>query len=252
MGAKAGWREMDANAHASLTRFFARAGDGDGEWSQAYGLYQDRTLVLFPFRPGHEQRLTVIGRATRHSSTWSISGEIGRQTGELGSQSIEAWAFAFEAGHDLPGPSRGRVSMRIDGASGDNANTPQSEAWYSVFPAMAFLGRTGSYGPINAIGLYPEFAFNPIPALRVIVTPEVIFRASSTDAFTTPVGSVLISAHRPGNSLVLAGGGIQANWTPTPQYEVRTNLYHLEPQGAFIDAGGRSQTGLSMSLIGHW
>ena len=217
-----------------------------------YGMWQERDRVLFPRRPGAEQRGTFVGRATRRAANWSVSTEAGYQFGHLGAKDISAWAFASELGFAPPGPRKARWSLRVDGASGDDRSADASEAWSATAPAMAFLGRNGVNAVTNAISAFPEVNFNAVPQMRVTVGGEFTWRADGDDAFFSAPGAILLRAGAPGDDLVLAGGGVQAAYTISPNIEVRGVAYWLAPEGALESAGGEPQTGATLNIIGRF
>ena len=218
----------------------------------AYGMWQERDRVLFPRRPGAERRGTLVARVSRRTDNWSISTEAGYQFGSLGTKAISGWAFATEAGYSVPGPRKGKWSLRVDGASGDSGSTGTIEAWSASAPAMAFLGRNGVNAPSNAISVFPEISFNETPQLRVTVGGEFTWRADGYDAFFSAPGAILLQPGAPGDDLVLAGGAVQAAYTVSSNIEVRGVAHWLTPEGSFKAGGGKPQAGVTLNVIGRF
>lgn len=212
-------------------------------------LHQETDIGTFPRRLGPEERLSWIVRGARKTGPWSITAEAGRQTGTARGADISAWAFATEVTRKLEGASNPALTLRIDGASGNDAQTPESETWATLAPVMGYLGRTGDYAATNIIGVYPEYNFDGTPHLRLSIGGEISWRASDGAGLSAPGGAgAYLPAGAPGEGPVLYGAILKARWSPTARWDVNGELTWLEPAGALADFGGEGRVNAVISL----
>jgi hypothetical protein len=253
----------------SKNGYFERfEGFGDGRWTGGshrrtsrtidglsygvYGIWIDRDVIPFLRIPGSEHRGVGVGRVTYNAGPWRTSIEYGRQFGKLAGNPINAWAFANELSVKLDSSGDWRVSVRLDGASGDRAETETNETWAPAFGGTFSLGRNGVYGATNLIGAYPEVSWQATPGLRLAITGEHIWRVSDGAAFGGPGGNVLLPAGAIGDPFILNGGTIGLKWRLSGTHEIRANVFALSPQGAFKESGGEPAQGLTLNLISRF
>lgn len=212
-------------------------------------LHQETDIGVFPRRPGPEERTSWILRGARKSGPWSATAEAGWQIGSAPGGEISAWAFATEAVRKLDAPLNPALTLRVDGASGNDSGTPGTETWATLAPVMGYLGRTGDYAATNVIAVYPEVSFDAVPGLRLSVGGEVGWRASDTAGIGAPGGGApFLPAGAPGDGPVLYGAILKGRWTPGNQWEVNGELTWLEASGALKDFGGEGRFNGVISL----
>lgn len=215
----------------------------------AYILHQETDTGAFPRRAGPEERTSWILRAADRRGPWSASAEAGLQTGQAPGADISAWAFATEFTRKFEAQRAPAVTLRIDGASGNKADTPDSETWATLAPVMGYLGRTGDYAATNIVAVYPEFSFDAAEGVRVSVGGEVAWRASDTAGLSSPGGTApYLPAGAPGEGPVLFGAIAKGRWAPTAQWDLTGEMSWQEPSVALKDFGGEGRFNAVLSL----
>jgi len=230
--------------------FVERSFDGlPGQEFGVFVLHQETDIGAFPRRAGPESRSSWIGRASGKSAPWTLSAEAGVQTGSVPSGNIAAWAFATEITRALDGPHKPAISLRIDGASGNKAGTPDNETWATLAPIMGYLGRTGDYAATNLIGVYPDYSFELSDGLRLSVGGEVAWRASDGGGLGAPGGvAAYLPAGAEGEGPVIYGAILKGRWAKSNRWEVNGELTWLEPSDALRDFGGEGRFNGVISL----
>lgn len=215
----------------------------------AFILHQETDVGAFPRRLGPEERTSWIARASRKSAPWALSAEAGLQTGNVPGADISAWAFATEITRTLDTPRKPALTLRIDGASGNEAGTNDNETWATLAPVMGYLGRTGDYTATNVIGVYPEISIEAAPDLRISLGGEITWRVSSGAALSAPgAAAPYLPAGSPGDGPVIYGAILKGRWAPSARWEVNGELTWLEPSGALKDFGGEGRFNGVISL----
>jgi len=214
-----------------------------------YWLTEWSDIGLFPRRAGPERRQTMILRQTWRREPWTLSGELGVQSGKTNRQDIDAWAFASEVTRKFAVPGAIALTLRVDGASGDRSSTPANESWATLHPIMAYLGRGGDYGATNALGVFPEISFEPIQGLRASLGGEWVWRVSRDTAFADPGGRPLLPAFTAGPDLLLAGMAARFRWTNNRALEIQGELTWLEARGALAEVGGEHRLGTTINVL---
>ncbi len=215
----------------------------------AFILHQETDIGAFPRRLGPEERTSWIARGARKSGPWTVSAEAGVQTGEARGADISSWAFATEVIRKLDAPLNPALTLRIDGASGDDAATPERETWATLAPIMGYLGRTGDYAATNVIGVYPDISFDAAPDLRLSIGGEVSWRASDTAGIGAPGGAAAyLPPGAPGDGPILYGAILKGRWAPSARWDLNGELTWLEPAGALKDFGGEGRLNAVLSL----
>jgi len=208
----------------------------------AFVLHQETDAGAFPRRPGPEARTSWIARVSRKAAPWTLSAEAGLQTGNVPGADISAWAFATEVTRTLDAPRKPALTLRIDGASGNEAGTEDNETWATLAPVMGYLGRTGDYTATNVIGAYPEVSFDAAPDLRLSFGGEVTWRASRGAAVSAPgAAAPYLPAGVPGAGPAIYGAILKGRWAPSARWELNGELSWLEPAGALKDFGGEGR-----------
>jgi hypothetical protein len=253
----------------SKNGYFKRfEGFGDGRWSGGsyrrtsrtikglsygvYGVWIDRDVVAFLRVPGSEHRGVGVARMTFDAGSWRSSVEYGRQFGQVGGNPIKAWAFANELSVKLDNAGHWQASLRLDGASGDRAETVANESWAPAFGGTFNLGRNGVYGATNIIGAYPELSWQATPDLRFAIGGEHVWRVSDGAAFGGPGGDALLPAGATGDTFILNGANVGLKWRLSGTHELRANLFVLSPKGAFRQSGGEQLRGLTLNMISRF
>lgn len=215
----------------------------------AFILHQETDLGAFPRRPGPEARTSWILRASRKSAPWVMSAEAGLQTGSVPGADISAWAFATEVTRTLDAPRQPALTLRIDGASGNDAATPENESWATLAPIMGYLGRTGDYAATNTVGVYPDISFDAAPGLRLSLGGEITWRASGTAGIGAPgAATPYLPAGTRGEGPMIYGAILKGRWAPASRWEVNGEVTWLEPAGPLDTLGGEPRLNAVLSL----
>jgi hypothetical protein len=155
----------------------------------------------FPSIVGNERR--DIGDIHLDGKTGAIDwdAEVMNQTGEIGADSIEAWAFGSLAGYTFAAAAASpRVGIQFDAASGDrNPNDHHLNTFNPLIPNGYYVTLAGYTGYTNLIHLKPSVTLHPLRSLKVMTALGFQWRESTHDAvFTQPDVPVAGTYNRPG------------------------------------------------------
>jgi hypothetical protein len=209
-----------------------------------YWLGVDNDSNTFNGTTGHEERHTLGGRlhGLVADTTLDYDLEGAYQVGDLGGNDIDAYFFASELGYKIPQcPSRPRVWVGFDYASGDESTGGDVQTFNQLFPlGHKYLGYMDFVGRQNIVDLNTGVGVKPMDKLGVNVAGHYFWRAETSDALYNAGGGVV----RGGAAGTSRHVGAEIDLTVTYQVDRHTNLlagYSHFFASTFIEQTGSSE-----------
>jgi hypothetical protein len=203
---------------------------------------------------GNERRdiLDVrFGGATK-GFDWDI--EAMGQAGEIGGESIAAWAVGSLAGYTFADlPWKPRVGLQIDAASGDDNPTDHHLGTFNpLFPNGYYFTLAGFTGYVNLIHVKPSATIHPTESLKVMAAVAGQWRETTADAvYVQPNIPLPGTAGRPGQ-YTGTYEQLRADWAITPHYAAAVEAVHFSVGRAIRRAGGRDGNYVGVELKFGW
>lgn len=224
-----------------------------GKLSFYYSRFTQDAAAFLTAR-GNEFRNIGDARFTGAISDFDWDCEAMGQAGEIGNQSIRAWAFGSMAGYTLADVSlKPRVGLQIDIASGDrNPHDHALNTFNPLFPNGYYLNLSGYTGYVNVIHVKPSVTLHPDPKVKVLLAAAAQWRETTADAvYAQPNIPVPGTAGRPGR---YSGtyGQMRVDWAVTPHYSFALEAVHFAVGEAIRAAGGRDSDYLGVELKFGW
>jgi len=131
----------------------------------------------------NEERITLGTRWWGNEGHWDHSYEAGRQTGRIGTGSIEAWYVSADNGLTFRGaPWQPRVGLRFNIGSGDRSpNDDELNTFSPLFASTAYSGLAGLVGPSNSVAIAPSTTLRPHEDHTVTLGVVGFWRQSTQD-----------------------------------------------------------------------
>ena len=158
-----------------------------------YYLGAHRKNARFSQGVANEHRHSIGARLFGRTGAWDFDNEATVQWGNFGAGSIRAWAVTGEAGHTwVEHPSKPRVSLRVDAASGDNnAADPDLQTFNAFLPKGGVISDGFNLSPANVVHARAGVDWNLAPSLKANVALETNWRNSRRDGIYGPGGGQL-------------------------------------------------------------
>ncbi|HKC12806.1 MAG TPA: alginate export family protein, partial [Vicinamibacteria bacterium] len=165
------------------------------------------------------------------------------------SADIRAWGVATDTGYTFASaPSRPRLALRADMASGDRREPGTLRSFNAPYPPLNYFSEAAIFAPGNGYDLHPYVEARPVKQLSTSVGVDFLWRSERTDAIYRAGGGLLL---RPGVSaarFVTAITQVDGTWQPVPQVGLRA-AWVLATAGPVVrSAGGRDTRFLLLSL----
>jgi hypothetical protein len=189
---------------------------------------------------GNERRdiLESHFTGTVRSFDWDI--EAMKQTGQIGSEDIDAWGFGSVAGYTVRNALwTPRLGFQLDAASGDkNPNDHQLNTFNPLFPNGYYVTLAGYTGYVNFIHFKPSVTVHPTHSLQLIAAIGMQWRETTADAvYLQPNIPVAGTAGRPGR-YTGTYGQFRADWALTGHISLALEAVHFTIAESIRDAGG--------------
>ena len=217
-----------------------------------YYLHYRRGAAHFTSASGDERREIVDVRLKGAANGFDWDIEAMNQTGRIGSQAIDAWAFGSVVGYTLANTSwTPHLGLGVDAASGDrNPHDDRLETFNPLFPNGYFLA--GYTGYVNFVHVKPAVTLRPVTALNLMVALATQWRATTADAvYAFPSFPVAGTAGRPGR-YTGTYGEFRADWRLTANYTIGLGAVHYAIGSAVRQAGGHDATYVGVELRYAW
>jgi hypothetical protein len=194
----------------------------------------------FPSVSGNERRniVDVHFSGGQHLIDWDL--EAMKQTGQIGIDDIEAWAFGSIVGYTMAELSwRPRLGMQVDAASGDkNPSDHQLNTFNPLFPNGYYVTLAGYTGYVNFIHVKPSLTVHPTQRLKLMAAIGMQWRETTADAvYTQPDIPVAGTAGRPGR-YTGTYSQFRADCIVTPHISLALEAVYFTIAEAIRTAGG--------------
>jgi len=210
--------------------------------------------VKFLSASGNERRdiLDAHFSGARSGFDWDV--EAMNQTGRIGADNIEAWAFGSLAGYTLRDVAwTPRLGLQVDAASGDNnPNDRRLGTFNPLFPNGYYVTLAGYTGYVNFIHVKPSLTLHPTKTLKVMLAAAGQWRETTADAvYTQPDIPVAGTAGRPGR-YTGTYGQIRVDWAVSEHYAAAIEAVHFAVGEAIRAAGGHDADYVGVELKYGW
>ena len=194
----------------------------------------------FPSIRGNERRdiLDVHFSGTRGPLDWDV--EAMNQTGQIATESIEAWAFGSIEGYTWAEALwKPRLGLQIDAASGDKKpNDHQLDTFNPLFPNGYYFTLAAYTTYANLIHFSPSLTIHPLPRLNVKTAVGLQWRETTQDAvYTLPLIPVSGTAGHPG-FYTGTYSQLRLDYQATSHVAVALELVHFALGATVRQAGG--------------
>jgi len=212
---------------------------------------QDGSKVLTIDGNEHRKIFDLRFAGTKHSIDWDV--EAMEQWGQIGSDSIQAWAFGSLIGYTMVGLWIPRLGIQVDAASGDrNRSDHQLNTFNPLFPNGYYVTLAGYTGYVNIIHLKPSLTVHPIPSLKLMAAIGIQWRETTADAvYSQPTIAVPGTAGRTGR---YSGtyGQFRADYTLTSHISLALEAVHFAIADAIRAVGGHDSDYVGVEFKYGW
>jgi hypothetical protein len=224
---------------------------GSAQLSVDFARYAHDAAV-FTSISGNERRdiVDVRFRGAAKGFDWDV--EAMNQTGRIGTQGIEAWAFGSLVGHTFVDIGwTPRLGLGVDVASGDqNPHDSTLQTFNPLFPNGYYLANYTGYP--NLIHVKPAVTLHPTHALNLMVALASQWRETTADAvYIFPSFPLAGTAGSPGRHTGTYGE-FRADWTIGSHFAVTCDAVHYAIGNAIRQAGGHNANYLGLELRYGW
>jgi hypothetical protein len=203
---------------------------------------------------GNELRDIVDIRFTGATAGFDWDVEAMNQTGRVGTQSVEAWAFGTLGNYTLSGLEMSpQFGLQIDGASGDNnAHDHQLGTFNPLFPNGYYLTLAGYTGYVNFIHVKPSLTLHPADGLKIMFAGAAQWRETTADAvYTQPDIPVAATAGHPGR-YTGTYGQIRTDFALNRSSSIALEFVHFAVGEVIQRAGGHDSNYLGIEYKCGW
>ena len=196
------------------------------------GLGQNR-WELMPF---DSQTYTLGARFHTTPGQWDFDIEADWQLGRLGSENINAWSLAAEAGYTFSNLALSpRASIGLDMASGSADGTGRFNQLYP--PTYIYLGHIYLFGRQNLVDLHGGILFNLTNNLTLSLDQHIFWRQNTHDALYNLSGGIVRASN--GSNASSVGNEFDAaiNWQIQRHFSAYMGYAHFFT-GSFIEQTG--------------
>jgi hypothetical protein len=210
--------------------------------------------VRFPNAAGNENRdiLDLRLNGTLNHFDWDL--EAMNQTGHIGMEQIEAWAFGSMAGYTFNKVNWSpRLGIQIDAASGDSGVAGHHFGTFNpLFPNGYYLTLAGYTGYVNLVHVKPSLTLHPSQSVKVTLAAAAQWRENTADAvYTQPDVPVPNTAGRPG-AYTGSYGQLRVDWTIDRATSFAVEAVHFVVGDALRNAGAHDSNYLGVEIKRGW
>jgi Alginate export len=208
----------------------------------------------FPSITGNERRdiVDVHFAGTQGPMDWDI--EAMHQSGRIGIEDIEAWAFGSLGGHTFTSiPWTPRLGLQVDAASGDkNPLDNQLNTFNPLFPNGYYVTLAGYTGFVNFIHVKPSLTVHPLPRLKLMTAIGAQWRETTADAvYTQPDSAVAGTAGRAGQ-YTGTYGQFRGDYTLTEHVWLALEVVHFAVSDVIREVGGHDSNYIGAEIRMGW
>jgi hypothetical protein len=196
--------------------------------------------VKFTSVTGNERRDIFDAHLSSTRAPLDCELEAMGQTGQIGADSIRAWAFGSLNGYTFTAaPWKPRLGIQLDAASGDrNPNDHELNTFNPLFPNGYYVTLAGYTGYTNFIHVKPSITVHPNPRLKLMGAVGAQWRETTADAvYTQPDIPVAGTAGHAGRYTGTYGQS-RIDYTATSHLALALEVVHFQIGSAIHAAGG--------------
>lgn len=243
-----------SNRHLMLNGLrLERQGLGPGDLSGYYSRYR-RDDAKFLAAAGDERRdvydLRYNGKTG--NADWDVEGML--QHGQVGVQSVSAWALGSIAGYTFAASSwTPRLGVQFDMASGDrHGGDGKLGTFNPLFANGYYFSLAGLTGYSNLIHLKPSVTVKPVAALSVTTALGLQWRQTTGDAvYVQNMMGVPRTAGR-GSRWTGAYAQLRTDWAVSANVTASLEAVHFQVGDSVRAAGGGNGDYLGLELKFGW
>ena len=211
--------------------------------------------VTFPNAAGNERRDVFDLHVTGKKNGFDYDFEAMNQTGSIGADSIEAWAFGSLGGYTFSNVNwKPRLGMQIDAASGDRGGSTGHTfgTFNPLFPNGYYVTLAGYTGFVNFIHVKPSLTLQPFQFVKVMLAGAAQWRENTADAvYTQPDIPVPNTAGRPG-AYTGSYGQVRVDWTIDRATAFAVEVVHFAIGDALRNAGAHDSNYIGVEIKRGW
>jgi len=193
---------------------------------------------------GKEMRHNFGARLWGRASSWDYSVQASYQFGTFKDASIRAWGVATDTGYSIAAlPSRPRVALRADVASGDTSGHDDVlQTFEAPYPALNYFSEASIFAPGNGFDLHPYLQLQPARTVTAEIGVALLWRLHKGDAVYRAGGGLLVPPGVSDGSFVTDIFQIDLTWKPIAFIALQ-GAFVRAPAGTVVqDAGGKTTT----------
>lgn len=224
----------------------------NGEMSGYYSRYK-RSHAAFPSASGTEVRdlydLRYMGKKNKYD--WDVEGMF--QSGNIGNQSIRAWALSSISGYTFDTDWSPRIGLQLDAASGDkNRNDHHLNTFNQLFANGSYFTLAGYSGYSNILHVKPSITVKPTENLTVMGALGFQWRMTKQDAIYAQGNSSI--ANTAGKGDLWTGNYYQLRFDQKVNANVSLALEAVRFQvgDTIKQAGGKNSNYLGLEFKYGW
>jgi len=213
---------------------------------------QDQARYLTVTGNEHREIIDAHFSGARSGFDWDIEGM--NQTGRIGPDAIEAWAFGSLGGYTFSQVAlTPRLGLQIDAASGNrNGADHRLGTFNPLFPNGYYVTLAGYTGYVNFVHIKPSLTLHPTRKLKLMLAAAGQWRETTADAvYTQPNIPVANTAGRPG-SYTGTYGQIRVDWAISEHYTAAIEAVHFAVAEVIRQAGAHDGDYLGVELKYGW
>jgi Alginate export len=222
--------------------------------ASAYYAYYTQDNARYLSVRGNERRDSIDGRFFAKTNGFDGDLEVMTQTGNIGSDTIRAWAVGSLSGYTFADIGwTPRLGIQFDAASGNrNPNSNVLETFNPLFPNGYYFTLAGYTGYTNLIHIKPSIAVHPTNSLTLAFAVASQWRETTADAVYTQ-GSVPVpgTAGQPGRYTGTYGQA-DLNWAMTSHSSFAIQVVRFDVGDAIRRASGHNSDYLGVQLANAW